>query len=235
VHVIHDKAQQQEQLDGTGLRPLRNFEAASRDDAVRATRHALVDGPIVLKPNGTSGGAGVHVVTPTMTDAEIRARVDAVVDDCIRKYGANTEQAVLPIRGFEFVQSTPYPMADGGHLWDLRIAVEFEPGVAYAYPVSIRLTPEPFDVDGFADDRDQWISNVSGRQVTLLKWGLDLEALEAVGFTTALLDQVVDSCVTWTEAAWDLAARGADRGAVYEDSAERSDPDFYPREKFASR
>ncbi len=235
VHIIHDKAQQQELLEGTGLRPLRNFEAANRDDAARATRAALVDGPVVLKPNGTSGGAGVHVVTPTMTDTEIRARVDAVVDDCVRKYGANTEPAVLPIRGFEFVQSTPYPLSDGGHLWDLRIAVEFEPGVAHAYPVSIRLAPEPFDLDGFADDRDQWISNVSGRQVTLLKWGLDLETLEAVGFTTELLDRVVDSCATWTQKAWDVAARGADHGAVYEDAAERTDRDFYPREKFASR
>ena len=118
----------------------------------------------MLKPNGGSGGAGVHVVVPEMNDAQIRARVDAVVRDCVAKYGDNAEAHAFPIRGFEFVRSTGFPLADGEHLWDLRIALLFEPGARAASSRSrcgSRRTP--FDRRKFHLDRDQWISNVSGR------------------------------------------------------------------------
>jgi hypothetical protein len=155
LHVIHDKALQQQLLAGTGFEPLRHFEASSPDEALRRTRELLTHGPVVLKPNGTSGGTGVHVVVPDMNDREIAARLDAVLADCVAKYGDNTESTVLPIRGFEFVRSTGYPLPGGEHLWDLRIAVQFEPRRALVYPVSLRVTPKPFDPANFHLDRDQ--------------------------------------------------------------------------------
>lgn len=233
LDTVRDKGLQQDLLLGTGMRSLKYFEAATREEALRCTRQLLARAPVVLKPNAASGGAGVHAVVAGMTDAEIAARIEAVLQDCVTKYGENADATALPIRGFEFVRSTGYPMAGGGHLWDLRIAVLFEPGKAEAFPISMRLSPAPFDPGGFHRDRDQWISNVSGRQVTLLKSGMDDAALAAVGLTPARLEEAMEGCVKWTLKAWDAAARdGGPGGSVFEDAAEVEDPAFYPREAF---
>jgi hypothetical protein len=142
---------------------------------------------------------------------------------------------LFPLRGFEFVRSTGYPMADGGHVWDLRIGVLFEPGRAQVFPVSIRIAPDPFDEQSFHLARDQWVSNVGGRQVTLLKSGMDDEALAAVGMTPEKLELAMRASLTWTLKAWDAAMRdGGAKGSVYEDDCESSYPSFYPVEKFAA-
>jgi hypothetical protein len=170
-----------------------------------------------------------------MSDEQICARVDAVLRDCVAKYGENAEASALPIRGFEFVRSTGYPMPDGEHLWDLRVAVLFEPGHASVFPVSMRVAPSPFDADAFHLERGQWVSNVSGRgrAVTLLRSGMDDAALEAVGITERRLDEVLAASVRWTLKAWDASVRdGGSRGAVYEDRCEQDDAMFYPRGKF---
>jgi len=232
VHVFHDKALQQRLLEGTGIAPLRHFEAWTIDETLRRAKAMLAGGAVVLKPNGASGGAGVHVVVPGMRDEEIVARIAAVVTDCVDKYGDNAEAVLFPIRGFEFVSSTPYPMADGGHLWDLRIAVLFAPGVAQVFPISIRVAPAPFDEATFHLDRDQWVSNVSGREGTLLASGMDDAALTAVGMTPDKLDDVFEACVEWTRAAWLASVRDAALAESYEDGCERADPAFYPRHKF---
>jgi hypothetical protein len=233
TETFHDKGLQQELLRGTGISPLRYFEARSLDEACVETHRLLTLGPVVLKPSSASGGTGVHVVVPQMDGSEIRARVEAVVDDCVNKYGTNAESTVFPIRGFEFVRSTGYPMMDGDHLWDLRIAVLFEPGKALVFPVSLRVAPEPFDPDTFHDHRDQWLSNVSGRHVTLLKSGMDELALSFVGLTKERLTHLFHACVVWTMKAWDLSVRdGGTRGGVYEDVCEIEDASFYPRMSF---
>ena len=64
-----------------------------------------------------------------------------MIEDCRAKYGEHVERMVFPLRGFEFVRSTYYPMADGGHVCDLRIGVLFEPGRAQVFPVSLRIAP----------------------------------------------------------------------------------------------
>ena len=234
VRLTLDKGRQQDLLEGTGIERLPYFEARTADEARARARGFLARGPVVLKPTGASGGAGVHVLMPSMSDAEVAARVDAVLADCVAKYGDNAEASAFPIRGFPFVRSTGYPMPDGDHLWDLRIAVEFSPGRAEVYPVSMRIAPRPFDVRAFHLDRDQWISNVSGRRETLLKSGMDDAALGAVGLKPDLLEHVFRACVRWTMKAWDAAARdGGPAGAVHEDACEAEDPGFYPVEKFA--
>jgi hypothetical protein len=234
MHVVHDKALQQQLLRGTGIEPLRYFEAATREEAFHLARELLRHGPVVLKPNACSGGAGVHVVAPGMSDAEVRDRIAAVVADCVAKYGENSEATLFPLRGFEFVRSTDFPLPDGGRLWDLRIAVLFEPGRARVFPVSLRLAPQPFDPRSFHLQRDQWVSNVSGRRDTFLKSGMDDAALGAVGMTPDLLERAFQSCVRWTLKAWDRAVRdGGGRSAVYEDECEARDPQFYPWSRFS--
>ncbi len=233
LHTFHDKALQQRLLDGTGVAPLRHFEAWTIDEALRRARAMLAGGAVVLKPNGGSGGAGVHVVVAGMRDQGIGARLAAVVADYVRKYGENAESVLFPIRGFEFVRSTNYPMPDGGRMWDLRIAVQLAPGVASVYPVSIRVAPAPFDPATFHLDRDQWVSNVSGRATSFLASGMDDEALGAVGMTPEKLDDVFQACVEWTVKAWDASMRADAAGSLaYEDECERADAAFYPRHKF---
>jgi hypothetical protein len=233
VNVVHDKSRQQALLHSTGIRPLLHFTAWTRDDAIAATREFLANGPCVLKPNAASGGVGVEVVVPGATDADIAEVVDAVVARYVAKYGEGAEATVYPLRGFEFARSTGFPLDGGEHLWDLRIAVLFEPGTAHVFPVSMRLTPEPFDPATFAHDRDQWVSNVSGRTVTLLKSGMDDAALDAVGMTQERIDDLLAACVTWTVNAWDASARGDEGLGAYEDDREARDPSFYPRERWA--
>ena len=231
--LIHDKTRQQERFANTGIRPLRCFASGSVDHAVAQTRELLQRGPVVIKPSNTSGGAGVDVVTAGMTDGQIRARFDRMLEECKAKYGDNASQMIFPLSGFEFVRSTGYRMDDGEHLWDLRIAVQFEPGRACAYPVSLRLTPEAFDAATFADNRRQWISNVSGRRETLLKSGMDQAVLDEVGFADELMDKALRACVQWTQKAWDAASRdGGKSGAVYEDYCEEPDEPFYHSERF---
>lgn len=228
--TFHDKGLQQRLLSGTGIRPLRHFSAQSPDEALAFARDMLATGPVVLKPSDTSGGTGVHVVVPEMSDDAIAGRIDALLADCLAKYGENVEATIYPLGGFEFVRSTGYPMADGEHLWDLRFAVLFEPGRAHAFPVSLRFAPRPFDPDTFHLDRGQWISNVSGRRDTLLKSGMDDDVLRQVGMTGERMDEAMQACVRWTVKAWDLSARGG--GSVHEDACEERDNSFYPVEKF---
>ena len=235
LRAIRDKGLQQQLLAGTGIRPLRHFAAASAADALRHTREMLAHGPAVLKPSATSGGCGVTAVVPGMSDAEIAAAIETLVGECRQKYGENAEATIFPIGGFEFVRAAGYPMADGEHLWDLRIAVLFEPGRAQAFPVSLRFAPKPFDPRTFHLDRDQWISNVSGRRDTFLKSGMDDAVLAKIGFTDAMLDQAMQGCVGWAIKAWDQSIRGGGQdGSVYEDLCEDADQSFYDWEKFST-
>lgn len=233
--ALQDKGLQQDLFASTAVRPLRHFSAGSREEAARNTRDVLAHGPVVLKPSNTSGGAGVLVVVPGMTDAEIDACIEELLTQCRAKYGDNVEAMLFPLRGFEFVRSTGYAMGDGDHLWDIRIAILFEPGRAKAFPVSLRFAPHPFDPDGFHKDRDQWVSNVSGRQQTLLRSGMDDAVLAAVGMDDALMQAAMQSCVSWTMKAWDRSVRdGGKTGSVFEDAREEADKPFYRWEKFVT-
>lgn len=200
--LIHDKGRQQDLLRGTGIRPLRHFVAGTADEAVNESLRMLDHGPFVLKPSDTSGGTGVTVLVPGMDRATIAERIDGLLEACRRKYADNAERMVFPLRGFEFVRSTGFPLEGGERLWDLRIAVQFEPERAEAYPVTLRLTPRAFDPATFHDDRDQWVSNVGGRKETLLRSGMDDAVLEAVGLTPVRMDEALSACLRWTEKAW---------------------------------
>jgi hypothetical protein len=232
--IAHDRTLQQSLLRGTNIVPISSFEAMSIDDAFDAAKKMLGESAVVLKPNGCSGGAGIHVVAPEMQDDEIRRRIEAVLSDGVAKYGPNSETTLFPIRGFPFVRSTLFPMPDGGHTWDLRIAVMFEPGSAFVYPVSLRIAPDAYDPQKFQNERDQWVSNVTGRQVTYLKSCMDDDVLSAVGLTEEKLENAFAAAVIWTIKAWDRAVRDDGAGAVYEDLCEEESGSFYPWQKFST-
>jgi len=101
--TVHNRSLQQTLLSGTGIKPIPCFESMTVEDALTTTRRMLSDGAVVIKPNGCSGGTGVHVAVPGMSDAELRARIHAVVGDCVTKYGVNADTQILPIRCFPFV------------------------------------------------------------------------------------------------------------------------------------
>jgi len=210
VETIHDKGLQQSLLARTGIRPIEYFEAPTCEAALRQTRMMLERRAVVLKPNAASGGTGVRVAVNEMSDREIETLIAEMIEDCRVKYGDDIERMVFPLRGFEFIRSTGYPMADGGHIWDLRIGVLFEPGRAHVFPVSLRIAPDPFDETTFHRVRDQWVSNVAGRQVTLLKSGMDDVTLAAVGMTPEKLDLAMRASLSWTLNAWDAAAHQHD-------------------------
>jgi hypothetical protein len=234
AHAVNDKALQQRLFQGTGVRPLRHFEAHSLGEALLRTKEMLLLGPVVLKPNYGSGGAGVRAIAPGMTDQAIEATLEAVVNDCRMKYGENVEAVMYPIRGFEFVRSTDFVQPDGGHLWDLRIAALFEPGKVRVFPGSLRFAPQAFDETSFHLGRDQWVSNVSGRQITLHRSGLDDEMLAGVGMSGEILERAMKACASWTLKAWDRAMRGGGgKAAVYEDECEENDKSFYPWDRFS--
>jgi hypothetical protein len=170
-----------------------------------------------------------------MTEQQIKSTLDALVDDCRAKYGENAESTLFPIRGFEFIRSTGFPQPDGGRLWDLRIAVLFEPGKAHVFPGSLRFAPVPFDEKTFHLGRDQWVSNVSGRNVTLHRSGLDDAMLADIGMTDEIRGRAMKACVSWTQKAWDRSTRGGGtKAATYEDHCEESDKFFYPVDKFSA-
>ncbi|MEZ5743110.1 MAG: hypothetical protein R3D89_05120 [Sphingomonadaceae bacterium] len=231
--LIHDKGQQQELFANTAIRPLRHFAASSPEEAVAKTRAMLAEGPVVLKPSDTSGGVGVSVVVASMSDDDIRGVIDRLIADCRRKYGENSDAMILPIRGFEFVRSTGFALEDGEHLWDLRIAIQYEPGRVLAYPVTLRLTPEAFDPEHFHEEPRRWISNVSGRRETLLRSGMDDAVLAEVGMTDEMIEQAMQACARWTSKAIDMLSRGGGKGGgVFEDAREALDEPFYHGEKF---
>lgn len=205
--IVHHKAWQQRLFSGTGVRPLRHFTATTVAEAVEQTRALLAGGPVVLKPTGTSGGTGVHVVVPGTTNSAITAAIGQVLADCRAKYGENSDAMVMPLTGVEFVRSTPCRRGGGEHVWDLRVAVLFEPGLARTFPVSIRIAPEPFDVDRFHLDRGQWISNASGRAGAWIESGMADDVLAAIGLSDSRMQHCMEACVAWTQRAW-TAARG---------------------------
>ena len=210
--LIHNRSLQQELFGSTGIKPIPCVEAKNADDALATIKQMLSGGAVVLKPNGCSGGTGVHVATPEMNDDEIRARIEALLRDCEDKYGENAETQIMPIRCFPFARTTLYPMDDGGHAWDLRIAVMFEPGRLYAYPVSMRIAPIAFDPRRFHRERGQWVTNVSGKRTSDaprtagLISGMDDGALRAVGLTEAKMEEALTAAVAWTIKSW-LAAK----------------------------
>ncbi|TPQ50984.1 hypothetical protein C2U72_10645 [Prosthecomicrobium hirschii] len=208
VSLIHDKGAQQDIAAGTGIVPLRWRECNDMASCAKAVAEMQALGlACVAKMNGGSGGAGIEFFGPTYTSEEVAQGLARVIEAASSKYGDNIGRSVWPLRLFEFVESTGYPLADGDHLWDMRIVCLIRPGVIDLTFSSIRVCPEPFIAGHF--EKGTVLSNVTGRRPDLsttlsplVEFGTPTEHLRAGGVDEEILERIIDASAKWCEAAW---------------------------------
>ncbi len=208
VPLIHDKRGQQVLAEGTGFVPIRHLDTTTVDEVVAGVQSMLREGlPAVIKPNATSGGAGIDFFGPDAIDAEIRKTLDLQVQTVMNKYGPEAEKSMWPIRVAEFAESTGYPVGGRCHLWDMRIACLIRPGEVEMTACVLRLCPEPF-VPGIYD-RASACSNMTGRVPSTARYRAPLadangptEVMRAAGVDDQAFERIIDACAKWCEAAW---------------------------------
>jgi hypothetical protein len=207
--LIHDKGGQQVLAEGTGFVPIRHLDTMTIDEVVAGVQSLLREGlPAVIKPNATSGGAGIDFFGPGTTDAEIRKTLDHQVQTVMDKYGPEAESSMWPIRVAEFAQSTGYPVGDKHHhLWDMRVACLIRPGEVEMTVCGLRLCPEPFEPGKY--DRASACSNTTGRVPSTARFRAPLadahgptDLLRKAGVDDQAFDRIIDACAKWCEAAW---------------------------------
>lgn len=206
--LIHDKGEQQLLAQGTGFVPIKHLDAMTVDEVVAGIQSFLRDGvPAVIKPNATSGGAGIDFFGPGATDAEIRKTLDHQIQTVMDKYGLEARKSLWPIRVFEFAESTGYPVADKRHLWDMRVACLIRPGEVEMTVCGLRICPEPFVPGKY--DRASACSNTTGRvpstarfRAPLAEAGQPTDLMRAAGVDDKAFEQILDACAAWCEAAW---------------------------------
>ena len=206
--LMHDKSEQQILAKGTGFAPIRHFDAMAVDEVVASVQSLQQDGsPAVIKPNATSGGAGIHFFGLDSTDAEIRKKLNQQVQEVMAKYGPEAEKSMWPIRVFEFAQSTGYPVGNGRHLWDMRISCLITPGEVEMTVCGMRLCREPFVRGKY--DRASACSNTTGRapstdylRAPLAESGGPTELLKSAGVDDQSFERILDACTAWCEVAY---------------------------------
>lgn len=205
--LAHDKGAQQKIAKGTGFTPMRWQACQTADEVITSVMSFMHNNlPAVIKPNATSGGV-IEFCAPNSTEVEIQVALDRLFQDVRRKYGSEAEKSVWPIRVFEFVQSTPYPVNGAAHLWDMRVACLIRPGEVEMTICGLRLCPEPFACGQIS--RSTACSNTTGRDSPIKRIRSPLaednkatELLRAAGVSDAMLDRIIDTCAAWCQAAW---------------------------------
>lgn len=161
VRVSMDKGLQQELAKGTGLDVIRCQECPDWQATAKTIREWNdQDITAVSKISNGSQGHGVEFFSPQESPAIEKKLADARVGT-IRAYGPNADVTALPIRLFEFFESTEYRIGEAKHLWDVRIEAQISPGKSVLIPNTMRICPKPFD--RFVFNRDAVVSNLSGR------------------------------------------------------------------------
>jgi hypothetical protein len=160
----------------------------------------------VVKMNAGSGGAGVEFFGPTCGTEQVEPGLARLIATAGHKYGNQIDRSVWPLRVFEFVESTGYPLADGPHLWDMRIVGLIRPGAVDLTFCGIRICPEPFVAGCF--EKGAVLSNVTGRRPDLsttrsplVEFGKPTEHLRAGGVDEQVLERIIDASAKWCEAA----------------------------------
>ncbi|MFN3325584.1 MAG: hypothetical protein ACK5AZ_18975 [Bryobacteraceae bacterium] len=195
--LIHDKALQQELTDGTGIRPLAWRLAHDREewtDAIVWFRQREM--PCVAKMHAGSGGAGIELITPEMTDAECANALDRLLDSARKTYGANVEATAFPIALFEFAEADPVDVEGAPHLWDIRVMALVFPGGVDCHACVARLCPAPFDGSW---SRETWVSNLTGRDGGQAE--RFLRSPGELGLTESDLRRILECCAEWSVAA----------------------------------
>lgn len=210
----HDKGVQQELARGTKITPLAWCEAANFQCALDALDW-FADRDLVAfaKMNAGSGGSGVQVFTPDLSDAAREARLDQLIESARRKYGPAADETLYPIRVFEFAKARPYPLHDHEHLWDLRVQALVSPGRIDVRACVIRLCPAPFD-GSYA--WDSVVSNITGRDPAQAmrfmrvpgaeRRSMPGTVLQSLGMTEDDMQGVLAGCAQWARGAWRWSA-----------------------------
>lgn len=201
VPIIHNKALQQEIACDTGITPLRWAEAWNVEECVSIIHTFHKSGMVAVgKMNAGSGGAGIEIFPPSSL-SKIRTTLQDLINSAVRKYGADVESTLFPIRVFEFARSTDYYIEGRAHLWDMRVMALIRPEYTDLTPLAIRLCPEPFDESTY--HRDGVVSNRTGRAPSLkfMRSALDQSALSACEISTNELSTILESCARWCHAA----------------------------------
>lgn len=205
--LIHDKGIQQVLAQKTGFVPIRHLDNMNFDELVVGVQSLLRKGlPAVIKPNATSGGAGIDFFGPGATEAEIRQTLHHQVQTVKDKYGPEAEKSMWPIRIFEFAQSTGYPVGGNHHLWDMRVACQIRPGEVEMTVCGLRLCPEPFVPGKY--DRATACSNTTGRvpatarfRAPLAEAGRPTELMRSAGVDDQSFDRILNACAAWCQVA----------------------------------
>ena len=206
--LMHDKGAQQILANGTGFVPIRHFDAMTVEEIVAGVKSFQRDGhPAVIKPNATSGGAGIQFFGLDATDAEIRRTLDQQVQEVVDKYGQKAIRSMLPIRIFEFAQSTGYPVGNNSHLWDMRISCLISPGEIEMTVCGMRICPKHFVFGNY--DRASVCSNTTGRapstdylRAPLAESDGPTEFLTSAGVDDRSFDSILDGCAAFCEKAY---------------------------------
>jgi hypothetical protein len=208
VPLIHDKGRQQVLAQGTGFVPIRHLNTMTVDEVVAGVKSLLQQGmPAVIKPNATSGGAGIDFFGPGTTEGEIRKTLDHQVQVVKDKYLHGAEKSMWPIRIFEFAQSTGCPVGGNHHLWDMRVSCLIRPGEVEMTVCGLRLCPKPFVPGKY--DRATACSNTTGRvpsttrfRAPLAEAGGPTPLMRAAGVDDAMFERILGACAAWCQAAW---------------------------------
>lgn len=209
VAIAMNKDLQQMLAAGTGLTPLRHAVVAEWHEAQQEIHRWHGEGrTVVAKISSGSQGVGIDFFPPHQ-GARVQAGLDGMRVGALLTYGDEADRTALPIQLFEFAESTPYMLADGGHLWDVRVEVHVEPGRTTMIPATMRVCPAPFDPHTF--DRAGVVSNLSGRRAGLEYVRVPFRAhpsgvteLEWAGIDDRRFEAAMAACGSWSERALEL-------------------------------
>lgn len=206
--VIHARDLQQELGGIAGMTPLVNRAVYGVGEFTSVVRSFHDRGLVaVAKMNAGSGGAGIEFFPPRLGVDEIEQRRYRLIEGARAKYGADIEETLYPIQICEFVESSHVSLADGGHLWEMRVECLVRPGLCETVPCSIRLCPEPFDGNSF--DRGQVMAHSAPNASTLkfMRSPFDTSIRGLIGIDASKMKTIMATCARWCEAAWRYSSR----------------------------
>jgi hypothetical protein len=227
--LSHDRIKQQDLCRGTGLTPQYCRAAYTPSEAMDVLEDFTARGlAAVAKINGGSGGCGVELVPPGLPHPRRAERLEVMLESADRKYGGGAAETAWPLRFFEFTPSTGYRLADGEHLWDLRLMCLIRPGEVSVRPVDLRLCPAPFDPSD--PRRDSIVCNTTGRPPTVEFMRCPLASrpdaggpeFEAVGMTRDGLSRLLRAAAEWCGRAMaEIPSHEGGRGGLADPVRER--------------
>ena len=179
LYTANNKNTQQLNTAGSGIERIFSQEVWSIDNLFESIRDFHRQGRVaVAKINAGSGGTGIEFFPPDDGDLIVNKKISSLIRSSTDTYSKNAVLTFLPIRLFEFVESTPFTLDSMEHLWDIRIQCLIYPNYTEILPCLIRICPAPFNRKSF--NRDSVVSNLTGRTPSLkfIRSALNIDTLK---------------------------------------------------------